>query len=284
MVEQEYFAQLPPELQDRLMRADEAAAAEAEGALAEAGVPEVLSTMFSLPYAFGPSWVAATLDGPDPVGLVEMLEGPRPTTAQVLGMVPRSELEPAVELEELEAPPGAEVLYHDTWGAFSWAVNFASWIDPDRTAAAIAGWDGDAVVVYVDERDRVCFDAAVETSSDGGAAAFGDAVRGWLEQLPPEAGATWAVDGRSVQLSSCDPGAEVAFTPSQDLTAALGEMATRNGVIAGVMIGGVPRDPAGCFADGMIDAFGVDGLNDEGLVTSPEFERVRAELALRCRI
>ena len=284
VVEQEYFAQLPPEQQAQLAQAEEAQAAEAEGALAEAGVPEVLSTMFSLPYAFGPSWVAAALDGPDGVDLAEMLDGPRPTTAQILGMVPRSALEPAAEVEELEAPASAEVLYDDTWGAFSWSVAFASWVDPARTAAAVAGWDGDAVVVYVDERDRVCFDASVETSSEDGAAAFGDAVRGWMEQLPAEAGATWAIDGRSVTLSSCDPGAEVVFAPSQDLTAAIRAMATRNSIIAGTMIGGVSRDAAGCFADGLIGAFGADRLGEEALVSSPEFDRVRSELALRCRI
>ena len=284
VVEQAFVAQLDPAVQEQIAATETARGDAAEAALAEAGVPEVLSVMFSLPYAFGPSWVAATLEGPGGVDLAEMLDGPRPTTAQVLGMVPRSELEPATEVEELEAPAGAEVLYHDTWGAFSWAVSFASWVDTNRTAAAIAGWDGDAVVVYVDERDRVCFDALVETTSDAGAAAFADAVGGWIEQLPAESGANWAIDGRSVSLTSCDPGAEVVVAPSQDLTAALKVMATRNGAIAGLMIGGVPRDPAGCFADGMLDAFGADRLADDELVGTPEFERVRAELALRCRI
>ncbi len=170
LVERAFVEQLDPAQQEQVMSQESARGAEAAAALAGAEVPDVLGTMFSMPYAFGPSWVEIALEGPDGVDLATMLSDPRPTTAQIIGLVPRDELQSAAEVDELDAPAGADVLYTDTWGAFSWAVAFASWLEPDTVASAVSGWDGDSVVVYTDDGGRVCFDASVAATSPEAAA------------------------------------------------------------------------------------------------------------------
>ena len=284
LVERAFFEQLDPAQQDELEAAEAALGVEAATALTDASVPEVLATMFSMPYAFGPSWVEIALEGPDGVDLATMLGSPRPTTADVLGLVPLDEVDAAVEVAEPDIPDDAEVLYVDTWGAFSWAVAFASWVEPDLGAAAVDAWAGDTVVVYVDGSDRVCFEASVRASTAEGAAAFGDAARGWVDQLPEQSEASADVDGESVSVRSCDPGAEVEFSPSHDATVTLGLMALENSITANGVVEGVEVDAANCFAEGLISAFGADRLADHELVESPEFGQVRAELLDRCGI
>lgn len=284
VLEGAFVEQLDPAQYDELAAAEAARFEESEQALTGAEVPDVLSTMFSMPYQFGPSWVDVERNGPDGVGLATMLDAGRPTTAQILGLVTGVDLPPAVEVDTPELPDGAEELYADTWGAFSWMVPFASWVDPVLASEAATVWAGDAVVVYADADDRVCFDATVALRSEGDAETFAEAVAEWVEQLPEESDASSSADGRQVSVRSCDPGAAVEFTPSADAVAALDRLALRNSIMSSGLVEGYSLDAAGCFADGLIETFGVEGLQDEAIVDSAEFDQRRTMWVEECGI
>ena len=145
-------------------------------------------------------------------------------------------------------------------------------------------WAGDAVIVYADAEDRVCFDATVALRSDDDAATFGAAVAQWVEQLPAESTASSSVDGRAVSVRSCDPGAAVEFTPSGDAVAALDRLALRNSIMSCGLVEGYSRDASGCFADGLIETFGVEGLQDDAVVDSAEFDQRRTMWVEECGI
>jgi hypothetical protein len=281
LVERAFAATLTPAELDELQEAMTGSFTESEAAIDEQGVPEILTLLLGMPYEFGPSWMDVELFGPDGRDLASSLGAGLPSTAQILGL--RTDRVAEVDVDTPELPEGAEQIETDTWGAFSWVVPLASYVDVPLAGAAAEAWVGDTVLVHRID-DRVCVDATVQLADDAGATAFSDAATDWFAQLPAAAGATTERSGQQVRLHTCDPGPDVEHDLPEDAADSLGQLALQNAIVSDAIVAGAPEDTAECFAQAMIDRFGVTPLlEDDVLAESPDFLDAVEELRSSCR-
>lgn len=219
-------------------------------------VPPILTALFAAPYVFGPELVTFLDQRDSARSIDEALQDP--PTEEVL-WDPRLYGTAAAEPADVEvsAPRGAEELDSGDFGQTAWYLLLASRIDPKAALTAADGIAGDAYVVFR-EKDRVCVraDAAGDTPAD--LEELDNALELWVAQ-GPEKSASVATEGDEVVFRSCDPGEEATDLGSVS-TDLLGLPVTRTQIYNSVVGQGGSSEQAGCYADGIIDAFTFDQL------------------------
>jgi len=281
-IEQAYIAELSADDADSYFAEWDDLVERSDTAIADSDVPATLDVLFGVPYVFGPSWVitARAAGAQDEVDAA--IGGDVPSTVAILDL----ELDgaPPATLDELEAPEGAELLDNDTLGALSWLVVLGEYNEPDGTFDAASSWLGDQVVTYLDDRERVCFDAEVlvDPAADG-ALTFADAAATWSAALPAESGAEVEVERNRVMLHACDPGPDVAVSLTGGSQAAVDHAGLYSTIVAMMLQGGgVEVEWAECYAGGLLERFGAEELNSDEFASSPEFEDAAEEIATSC--
>jgi hypothetical protein len=262
-VENAYVAQLPASQRNAYEAQSRAQRDHAEAGLGD--VPDVLTTLFGLPYALGSSFV--DLIDADPHGTrldrVDEVYARMPAASSQL-FDPRDYLDD-VAVRRVSAPrwPGRGKQHDvDHLGAGFLFVMLSERIDPSTAMAAVDGWRGDRYrSVVVDGRSgtsadgRLCVAARIELATARDAAEMRAALGRWAGSMPAAASA--AVRGDSggttaVTLRTCDPGKDADVGLTGHSSDALAYPVVRNELAAGQVGAGLDRGRAICVADAVV--------------------------------
>jgi hypothetical protein len=225
------------------------------------GVPPAMVALFEAPYAIGPSFDRILKNERGSSGLNDALRDPPASDLQLLD--PRVYLAGrAPEDVDVPSPPsGQAVIDEGEFGTFDWYIVLASRIDPRRALHAVDGWAGDSYVSY-----EGAAGACVAVRFRGATLADTDVMAGaldeWLSFSRPGEAFVNDVDDRTLELTSCDPGTDVATaganTPVENLIA---PPATRLAITADLQDElDLELEAAWCVADGAVDRLTMEQL------------------------
>jgi hypothetical protein len=244
-------------------------------------VPPILTTIFASPYILGPRFV----DELDAAGgwkaIDEALQEP-PTEEAMFDPITYKTDAAKERSVEVQAPKGAEVIETDEFGPTGWFLLLASRIDPKIALGATDGWGGDQYVVYRQD-DRVCLDAKIVGDTPKDEDQLRDALATWASKSPKGTAEVTEGDG-GVRFHSCDPGKD-AKPAGKDVTPdTLALPVIRTDIYTQAIEADQTPKQAGCFANGVIEQFTVDQLNDPkgNFLGSDEGQQRLADLRSRC--
>jgi hypothetical protein len=269
-VENQYVAQLPAAQREAYQSQSGDQRDHAEAGLGD--VPDVLTTLFGLPYALGSSFVDlvdAAPGGPSLDRIDEVFTRMPAATSQLFD--PRDYFA-GVPVRHVTAPRSSvRGAQHDVdhLGAGFLFVMLSERIDPVTAMAAVDGWWGDQYRSVSIPRSaagahagRLCVSARVETAGTRDARQLREALAGWADAMPDEASATVSggrgADGggsaasTAVTFRSCDPGKDADMGLTGRSADALAYPVVRNELAAGQIGGGLDRDRAICVADSVV--------------------------------
>jgi hypothetical protein len=264
-VENAYVAQLPASERNAYQSQSRAQRDHAEAGLGD--VPDVLTTLFGLPYALGSSFV--DLVDADPHGTtldrVDAVYDRMPAATSQL-FDPRDYFDdvPVRRVTAPRWPTGGTQHDVDHLGAGFLFVMLSERIDPVTAMAAVDGWRGDRYrsVVVRDASEgahdgRLCVAARIELATARDADELHAALSGWAAAMPDAASATVGHAGGSggtaaVTLRTCDPGKDADVGLTGRSADALAYPVVRNELAAGQVGAGLDRDRAICVADAVV--------------------------------
>ncbi len=170
----------------------------------------------------------------------------------------------------------------DEFGPTGWFLLLASRIDPKSALGATDGWGGDQYVVYRQD-DKVCLNARIVGDTPKDEDQLRDALATWASKSPKgTAEVTAGADG--VRFRSCDPGKD-AKPAGKDVTPdTLALPVIRTDIYTQAIEADQTPKQAACFANGVIEQFTVDQLNDPkgNFLGSDEGQQRLADLRSRC--
>lgn len=250
-VENGYVEQLDPVDREAFDAESAEAGEEAESNLDE--VPEVLTTLFGMPYALGPAFVDlvnARAGGPRLDRVDRVYRDLPASTAEMFD--PASyfdDLDPA----ELKAPsfPDADDDRSDVMGAAVLFVMLAERIPPAHAMAAVDGWLGDASFsgrVRDHGKRRVCVQVRTRVATPADVVELTGALEDWKRAMPNQDLISVSKDRRhkTVLFRSCDPGSKVTVGVTGNSRDALLLPVARTQIASGQINLGIPRDRALC--------------------------------------
>lgn len=222
-------------------------------------VPSFLTTTFAAPYILGPRFVDFLYATDEWKAIDEALQEP-PTEEAMFDPITYQTDAGAQKTVEIDAPSGTEVLESDEFGPTTWYLLLASRLGEKEALAAVDGWGGDQYVVYRED-DVVCMDATIEGDTPEDEAELAKALGEWAAKSP-KGTAEVTNEGGAVQFHSCDPGKDAKAVGEEVTPDFLGLPVTRTDLFtSGIEDDATPKQAA-CFANGIIDAFTIDQLND----------------------
>ncbi len=258
-VENAYVAQLSASERQAYETERQEAAGEAQSQLDE--IPEVLTTLFGLPYALGSAFVDlvdADQGGPALDQIDDVYRRMPETTSELFDPRDYFDDEPA---RDVDAPKlSGRDPEDDVLGAALLFVMLAERTDPAAAMAAVDTWRGDAYRSAVDD-DRVCVRIRIE--ADGRQLA--DALEAWAATMPAEAEAEVHARAGGVHVSTCDPGKDVDMGLTGDAATALGYPVGRAQIATAQVSAGLDRDSALCVGDAVVSELTLDDLRAEEL-------------------
>jgi hypothetical protein len=210
-----------------------------------AGVPQILTELFALPYVFGPPFVDA-LDAAGGQAAIDRAFRHPPSTEEHI-IEPQSYLDH--DLPAKVAPPtlgaGEKAVGHpDDFGMLSLLLVLGERLSFPDAWRAVVGWKGDASRDYrVGGRDCIRVRTELDTPTD--VTELLGALRVWAAGRP---WATTSSSGDVVELSSCDPG---TATASNDATRprTFEVLQLRSELVSSLEHGGLDHTSAECAAD-----------------------------------
>jgi hypothetical protein len=249
-VEDKYVGRLSESDQDEYYAAQEGAGGDADADAAP--VPMIVEVLFGAPYILGPDLVdILRLD--DGVGALDRAFRHPPTAdAQVLDPVKLLE---QTTTRDVAAPKPAkgekQIGEPDEFGALGLYLVLASRLPAAQAFAAANQWAGDREIT-VRDGDTTCIRAAFRGRTPAATQALTAGLEAWAATLPTGT-ATVTPRKQTVELRSCDPGAD-GGTPPEDsrFHEALTVLVERNGALSEALRGDAPTSVAACFADGLV--------------------------------
>lgn len=224
------------------------------------GVPPALVAFFQAPYVFGPSFVSVIEAEEGNSGLNQALRAPPTSDRQLLDprlYLDRSDPEP---VDPPELPEGADVVEDGEFGALSWYVVLASRLDPKTALSVIDDWAGDSYATY-DDDGRVCVEARYRATDGAGAGRVEILFEEWVQTMGGDSASVSAVDERTIELVSCDPGPGVAPAGTSSPELLLAVPAARLAIAADLTEdAGAPLDDAWCVGETVVDALTIGEL------------------------
>ena len=152
-------------------------------------------------------------------------------------------------VERVELTAG-ETLIEDLSGEFGALALYyvlAERIDPIAALEAVNGWGGDDFAAF--ERDgRTCVRVRVAGEGQTEAIALERVLLAWSEAMPAEADSTVERVATTVDLETCDPGADVEIVDGEGRSFdAIRVLRTRSGILLGALRDGIALDVARCL-------------------------------------
>ncbi len=253
-----YRNSLTPRERKRLAASEKVQNREADTRMK--GIPKVVLTMISSPYALGQGLVeAVAADGGN--ARVDKLFHDPPTHETAL-------LDPfrvlagdtgATKVATPKVATGEKKFDSGEFGVLTWYLMLAQRL-PLREALAVAdGWGGDAYVGY-ERNGTSCarIDYAGRTPAD--TTRMLSALQRWVRRVPGTPATAGRV-GTVVRFQSCDPGKTVRIGKDESVDAlTLAAIRAQLGVV--FLRSGAPAKTARCSAGKLVDVFPVSKLSD----------------------
>lgn len=252
--------ELTPEQQDEYNGAQESQSGEYEEATSD--VSPVLSAAQSAPYVLGPPFVAALNEQGGIPAIDAAFDDPPTTERELMQPLVFLDRQQAPELDDLEAPEGADVLDDGTLGATTTYFLLALGLTPPQALQAVDVAAADRFVAYSVD-DRVCVDIAVAAADGADADLLEPGFRAWVDSRPDAADATSERDGTTLHLHACDPGPDVdQDVPGDD---AISQLFGRSADL-GFLIEqyGYTTEEAVCLTNGLYHEFTIDDIIASG--------------------
>jgi hypothetical protein len=134
----------------------------------------------------------------------------------------------------------------DDFGMISLLLVLGERLPFPQAWAAVNGWKGDASIGYRHD-GRDCIRDRTELDSTADADELEMALRAWGEGRSTTT--TRRVSPRTVEFSSCDPGADAPSTAVAGRPRTFSLLALRTGLVGALAEGGLPPSAAECVAD-----------------------------------
>ena len=279
-VADEYKASLPPRQRQAVEQGEKVDAARADAGVK--GVPKVVLTIISSPYALGEALVA-TVAADHGNSAVDALLRDSPTHESVL-LDPTRELLGDTDAKAIAKPAlaaGEKKFDAGEFGAPQWYFMLAERMSLREALAAADGWGADSYVAF-DRAGTTCVRANYTGETPAATATMYGALQQWARQSPGST-ATVSTDGGLVRFESCDPGTSAAGGRDASIDA-LTLAATRNFVGAALVKQGAPARVAQCVAGRFIGAFSVAQLSDPNFGANDPSVRQRVlQMVAACR-
>ena len=247
------------------------------------GIPPAMVAFFEAPYVIGPSFDRIVKEERGASGLNGLLRTPPASDAQLLN--PDLYLRDR-EPENVDVPStGAdrEQIEEGEFGAFDWYVVLASRLDPKRSLHLVDGWAGDSYRSYEGD-NGACVTARFRGESGEATTAMATGLREWAAFSPAGAATVTDVDPKTVELTSCDPGADATSSaPTSVVDDLLAAPASRLAIAADLMDQlDLELDDAWCVASGIVDEFTNEELASSEL--SAEAEQAVSSVMAGCGV
>ncbi len=242
------------------------------------GVPDVLSTLFGLPYAIGTSFidvVDAGSGGEPDLSHTDQLFKRMPANTSQLFTPQRyfSNPEPGKAVDPPKVFHGKQV-DHDVFGAAFLFVMMSERIPGPQAMGAVDGWARDsyrAVEVGKGSNQRLCISGEIRTVSASAGSQMRTALDAWASKLPPAADPKVGGSGADVTVQTCDPGKHAAMHLTGDSSDALAYPVVRGQLAASEISEGLDRTRALCVSSKVVGQLTLAEL--EATDISPELEQ-----------
>jgi hypothetical protein len=268
-IEDKYEATLTQEERDAIDAAEDTLRQEAD----LEGVPKVLTELFAMPYVLGPPFVDAVVRERGDKG-VDRAFKERPTSeeqianpaAYFIGDNPSKV--PTPKLRSGEKKVGDA----DDFGMVSLLLVLGERLSFPQAWTAVDGWKGDASVGYrADGRD--CIRDRTELDSPVDADELEAALRAWGEGHNTT---TTRTGRRTVEFSSCDPGADAPSTAIAGRPRTFSLLALRTQLVSALAEEGLPASAAECVADDVLRTHDAAKLLELDTISDQNDPRVTA--------
>jgi hypothetical protein len=265
-VEDAYEAQMTKKDQRAYQRESTDDSNSAKGKLTD--VPDVLSTLFGLPYAIGSAFINLVDAGQGRAELsrTDTLFHRMPANTSQLFTPQRYFADP--KAGKAIVPPkvfkGHQV-DRDTIGAAFLFVMLAERIDPAQAMVAVDGWNGDsyrAVEVGSGSTQRLCVNGEFRTVSPVAGSKLRTALRQWAEKIPAAADAKVGGAAANATLQTCDPGKTAKMHLTGDSSAALVYPVARSQFAASAVSEGLGRGRALCASTKLVAQLSLADLDN----------------------
>ena len=230
-----------------------------------ADVPDWLTVSFGAAYDLGEPFVYAIEAAGGRRAVDEALREPPLTEEQLVDATRFLAGEKPKRVTAPKLPEGARLIDDADFGTLTWMFMLSERMPIADALDAVDGWGGDHFISY-ELDDQIC--AAVRFAGDTRAdtAEMGAALDRWAAAMPAaaEAEVTRAKDGRTVAVTSCDPGPDAESSDcAGGSVAALDLLATRAHLLGAFLDGGASAEAAACVAGAMVREFTAEEIASE---------------------
>jgi len=251
-VENAYEAQMSSKDQRSYERESSDDSSDAEGKLGD--VPDVLSTLFGLPYAIGSSFIDLVDAGrvsPDLSRTYRLFYRMQANTSQLFPPQRYFANPPA---GKPVVPPRVfkgKTVDRDTFGAAFLFVMLSERIDPAQAMLAVDGWSRDAyraVEVGSGRSKRLCVSGEFRMVSSSAASTLRTALSDWAAKIPVAADAKVGGTAAIVTLQTCDPGKKAKMHLTGNSSNALAYPVVRSQLASSEISQGLQRGRSLCVS------------------------------------
>ena len=245
------------------------------------GVPKVIVTMMTAPYALGQAMMQAVADGGGNTAVDAMFREP-PTHDAVL-LDPFAVLSGDTSAKQVARPAlaaGEKKIAAGEFGAVTWYFMLAERVPLVQALDAVSGWGGDNMVGF--ERDgRTCARVAYVGDTDRDTAAMLQALQTWV--AGSGSNATVSPSGDGLVFESCDSASTTAAGKDTSENA-LQLAAVRSFLGINLMKAGAPQELAHCVADRLVHTYSAAQLSDPNFgANDPAVKARLQQVGLACR-
>jgi hypothetical protein len=249
---------------------------------AYSAVPPVLVAYFQSPYIVGPAFVQAIKARGGNEAIDQAIKNPPPNTATLMNIFQYlDQASSSTTPSTLADPPlasGDKRLDGGNFGALTWYLMLARRLDVHQALKAVDGWGADSSLIYKEKSGRVCVDARYQGRTPADTTTMAGILDQW-KAAGPDTGATVTSSGRTVTVTSCDPGTSVKLTGTDRSDDALELVAGRIQIAQAMFEQHFPTSTAQCTVDGVMDRLTLDDM----VSTDPAVEQ-KATSALEAAV
>jgi hypothetical protein len=244
-------------------------ASAAEGKLGD--VPDVLSTLFELPYDLGSSFidVVDAGKGKSDLSRTDQLFHRMPANTSQLFTPQRYFADP--KAGKAVVPPKVFTGHQvdkDTFGAAFLFVMLAERIDPAQAMSAVDGWSGDAYRAFEvgkGSSQRLCISAEFRAVSPSAGTLLRTAVGDWATNVPAATDVKVGGSGLNTTLQTCDPGKATKMHLTGKSADALAYPVVRGQLASSQISEGLSPNKALCVATRVVSKLSLKDLQASDL-------------------
>ena len=220
-------------------------------------VAPTLLQLFGAPYALGGPMTTIVESEQGVLALDTLFRNPVPSDEGLINVFALLDGERPKDVATPKVGNGEKLTDEGSgFGAITWYLVLASFIDPHVALHAVDGWGGDAYIGCSKNGDE-CIRADFVGDTPNDTNEMHAALDQWKQAFPPDK-VTVTGNDAGVELSACEP--DTVPTPRADAGEALSLPVARMQMLQGALDQGMPRDIAECFGARVMDRISLEKL------------------------